>query len=142
MSDFEDEEHTSFFELERGDGGKVVLSEAAATLHAAGLAESVRDDTPGFISDDYLSNIAAETNLTAMELVTAGEWERVEGGYRVADPQMQSFAESLHATLTTHTDWGHDPADCAEHIDGPNSRGRCIRCGTPVDDEGPPTPES
>lgn len=46
----------------------------------------------GFVSDDYLSNIAAETDLTAMELVTLGLWERAGDGYVVHDPQMLELA--------------------------------------------------
>jgi hypothetical protein len=31
---------------------------------------------PGFVSDDYLTAIAAETTITALELQAAGMWER------------------------------------------------------------------
>lgn len=89
MSDFADEEHTGFLRVEKPDGEDVTISNAAMTLSAAGLANSVSEGMPGFISDEYLGAIAAETDLTATELVLAGEWERVEDGYRVTDPKMQ-----------------------------------------------------
>lgn len=133
MSHFEDEEHTSYFAMEKPDGGEpTVISRAALTLSTAGLSNSVAEGTPGFISDDYLSAIAAETDLTATELVLAGEWERVDGGYRVMDPQMQELAEKMLARQESYEDWPLHPDACLDHQAGPNSRGRCIRCGTPV----------
>lgn len=135
MSDFEDEDHTNFLAVEKPGGDPVVISHAAMTLSAAGLSNSVAEDTPGFISDDYLNAIAAETTLTALELVTAGEWERVEGGYRVTDPKMQEFAEQLQRQQLEYDDWPFTPEECSEHIGGPNSRGRCIKCGTPTTED-------
>ena len=109
MSHFEDEEHTHFLAVEKPGGEPTVLSHAAFTLSAAALSNSVADGTPGFISDDYLSAIAAETDLTATELVLAGEWERVDGGYRVVDPKMQEFAEQLLARQESYDDWPFHP---------------------------------
>jgi hypothetical protein len=45
---------------------------------------------PGFVSDDYLNSISAETTLTAIELVGAGLWERSTDGYLITDPEMRS----------------------------------------------------
>lgn len=130
MSHFEDEEHTTFIALEKPGDEPIVLSRAAFTLSAAGLSNSVASGTPGFISDEYLGAIAAETDLTATELVLAGDWERVDGGYRVVDPKMQELAEKLLAQQESYDDWPLDPDECSEHQIGPNSRGRCISCGT------------
>jgi len=85
-----------------------------------------------FISDSYLS---AETSLTAMELVVAGQSIRVEGGYEIADPEEKAFAERLHREQMEFDEWPKTPDECPEHIEGPNSRGRCCRCGTPLDPE-------
>jgi hypothetical protein len=133
VSQFEDEEHTEFFRVEKPGAEDLVISRAAMTLSAAGLSNSVAEGTPGFISDEYLSAIAAETTLTAIELVTAGEWRRVEDGYRVTDPKMQEFADSLWRRQREFSDWTLSPEDCSTHSEGPNSRGRCVRCGTPVE---------
>jgi hypothetical protein len=84
----DDEEHSTFIRLEGlldGQGDEPVVSMAALQLHAAGIVNSARDGHPGFVSDDYLSAIAAETSITATELCTAGMWRRVEGGYEVLD---------------------------------------------------------
>lgn len=134
MGDFEDDEHREFFRLEKPAGEDAVLSRAAVDLSAFGLSASVRRGTPGFISDTYLNEISAETTLTAMELVVAGEWTRGEGGYEITDPDMKALAARLHRQQEDFDDWPVAPEDCDDHMDGPNSRGSCIRCGPPVDE--------
>lgn len=89
--DFEDDDHTTFFSVEREDGD-VVLSRAAYQLHTFGMMNSIRDGHPGFVSDEYLSAIAAESDLTAAELCVAELWERVPGGYNILDPKILLFA--------------------------------------------------
>lgn len=64
-------------------GGVGRLSHAAFRLHSFAVMNSALKGRPGFVSDDYLNAIAAETTVTAMELVVAGVWERRNGGYRV-----------------------------------------------------------
>jgi hypothetical protein len=127
---FEDEDHQEFFRVEQSSGDYVVLSRAAFDLNAFAVAASIRRDTPGFISDGYLS---AETSLTAMELVVAGQWIRVEGGYEIADPEERALAERLHRMQLEYHDWPKTPDECTDHMEGPNSRGRCCQCGTPLD---------
>ncbi|WP_155764408.1 hypothetical protein [Mycobacterium colombiense] len=128
--DFEDDDHREFFRVEQGSGGgNVTLSRAAFELSAFAIGASVRHDTPGFISDSYLG---AETSLTAMELVVAGRWIRVEDGYEIADPEEKALAERLHRQQLEFDDWPKKPDECPEHMEGPNSRGRCCRCGTPL----------
>ena len=126
---FDDEEHRRFLRLERGSGGSVVVSSAAFELSAFAMAASVRHDTPGFIADSYLS---ADASLTAMELVVAGLWVRVDGGYEVTDPAEKALAERLHREQLEFDDWPKKPDECPEHSEGPNSRGRCCKCGTPL----------
>lgn len=138
-NDFEDDDHTQFIRLEgtgNEDKGDHVLSRAAFQLHNFGMMNSVRDSNPGFISDDYLNNIAAETTLTAMELVSAGLWERSIDGYLVTDPK--SLEMLLDTIERTKNDFSHDPEDCPGHSRGPNSKNRCRLCGVEVDDEDQP----
>lgn len=130
MSSFEDEDHREVLPVEQRSGEHVVLSRAAFELSAFAMAASVRNDTPGFIAEEHLSS---ETSLTAMELVVSGQWLRVEGGYEIADPEERALAIRLHRQQVNYDDWPLAPEDCTAHIDGPNSRGRCIRCGTPVE---------
>jgi len=130
--DFENEDHREFFRVEQRSGDHVVLSRAAFELSAFAMAASVRYDTPGFMSDSYLG---AETSLTAMELVVAGQWIRVDGGYEIADPDEKALAERLYREHLEFDDWPKTPEECPEHMEGPNSRGRCCRCGTPLDPE-------
>ena len=89
--DPEDDDHTTFFRVEREDGD-VVLSRAAYQLHSFGMMNSIKDGHPGFVADEYLNAISAETNLTSAELRVAGLWERVAGGYNILDPKMLLFA--------------------------------------------------
>jgi hypothetical protein len=126
---FEDEDHRKFLRLEQRSGDSVILSSAAFELSGFAAAASVRNDTPGFISDDYLS---ADTSLTAMELVVARLWLRADGGYEVTDPEEKALLERLHRQQLEDDDWSKTPEECPEHMEGPNSRGRCCRCGTPL----------
>lgn len=89
MSDAEDDDHTTFIKLTDDDDGAVV-SRAGFQLHGFAMINSVRNGTPGFISDDYLNAISAETSVTATELCMAGLWERDQdrGGYNINDPMV------------------------------------------------------
>jgi hypothetical protein len=139
--DFEDEDHKEFFRVEQSAGEDAIMSRSAFELSAFAMSASIRNDTPGFIADDYLS---ADTSLTAIELVTSGQWTRVEDGYEIADPEMRAFAARLHRQQIEFDDWPKTPEECPYHAEGPNSRGRCCRCGTPMesiefeDNDGPP----
>jgi len=137
---FEDKDHTEFLRLE-GTGNEdttdLVLSRAAFQLHSFGIMNSVKENTPGFISDEYLNDIAAETTLTAMELVSAGLWERSTDGYLVNDPQMLEMV--LEATERAKNFFPHEPADCPGHTRGPNSQNRCRLCGVEVNEENHPS---
>ncbi|TAJ49664.1 MAG: hypothetical protein EPO52_01510 [Herbiconiux sp.] len=75
------DDDTSFLDVE----GRGVMSRAAFQLHSFAIVNSFQEGTPGFVSDDYLSSISAETSVAALELETIGMWERREGGYFVKD---------------------------------------------------------
>lgn len=130
--DFEDEDHRKFLRVEQSSGDSVILSSAAYELSVFAMAASIRNDTPGFIAD---SSLSADTSLTAMELVVAGQWIRVDGGYEVTDPAERALAERLYRDQLDFDDWPKTPDECPDHSEGPNSRGRCCKCGTPLDPE-------
>ena len=93
--DPEDDDHTSFISMggtNDGTGEEVVVSRAAFMLHGHGIVTSVADATPGFVSDDYLNAISAETTTTAAELCTAGIWRRVDGGYEILERELVNMA--------------------------------------------------
>src|SRR5216683_1041974 len=79
-----DEDETTFIDFE----GLGVLSRAAFEMHSFGILNSVRDGSPGFVSDEYLNAISAETTTTTLELEAAGLWERRDGGYFVVADDM------------------------------------------------------
>jgi hypothetical protein len=132
---------TSFIEFE----GMPVLSRAAFQLHGFGVINSIKDGQPGFVSDDYLNAIAAETTTTALELEAAGMWERRAGGYFIVADEMVKMAIDFNEQSD------RQQADCAqrgEHI--PSGEGResgwvvCSHCGIPLErpDGGPVAPPS
>jgi hypothetical protein len=82
LSDDPDDPHYIDAEALGGEG-LGVLSRNALQLHLHGILNSVSGGHPGFVSDDYLNAIAAETTLAAAELETAGIWERRPGDYFV-----------------------------------------------------------
>ncbi len=131
------EDHTSFIQFE----GMPVLSRAAIQLHAAAIVSSIEDGQPGFVSDDYLNAIAAETTTTALELEAAGMWERRDGGYLIVADEMLKVAIDFHERT------GRQKAECArrgEHLPSGSDRESggwviCGNCGIPLErpDGGP-----
>lgn len=83
---------TSFIEF----AGMPLLSRAAFQLHGFASVNSLTDGHPGFVSDDHLNAISAETTTAAMELETAGMWERRDDGYFIVADQMLKMAIDAH----------------------------------------------
>lgn len=132
-SDAEDDDHTTFIRLslEDEDDGSPVVSRAGFTLHTAAMVNSVREGTPGFISDDYLNDISAETTVTATELCLTGLWIRDDdrGGYNLNDPMIEQVVE-FHKRMADDKDFcdatgGHEASDES----GP---GLCVKCHAPL----------
>jgi hypothetical protein len=129
----EDDDHTTFLRFEQEGGASdedLILSRAAFTLHTAGIVNSVRDGHPGFVSDDYLNAITAETSVTAAELCTAGLWKRADGGYEVVDPEMLDMAIKADKEVTKITE---DCAGKGGHFADPETPGWCRECGSQMD---------
>lgn len=132
-SEPDDDDHTTFIRLggaEDGTGDEPVVSRAAFQLHSFGIVNSVEDGHPGFVSDDYLNAISAETTLTAAELCTAGLWRRVDAGYEVLERDLvemvvrQSRRYDENQKLCEMTG-GHEPGD-----DHPE---RCRKCSNEIE---------
>jgi hypothetical protein len=122
-------DHTSFIQFE----GMPVLSRVAFQLHSFGVINSIKDGRPGFVSDDYLTAISAETTTTALELEAAGMWERRDGGYFIVADEMVKMAIDFNEQSDRRE------AECArrgEHL--PSGDGResgwviCGHCGIPL----------
>lgn len=118
-----DPEQPNFFKLGYADDGGPIVSREAFQLHGFAMVNGVQDGTPGFISDDYLNAIGAETTGTAAELCLVGLWARVEGGYETHDPmvteavrfndKMRQDAEFC-STTGGHQPDAEDPLFCAK----------------------------
>ena len=119
MSHTEDDDHRRFLRLEgahNADGEEAVVSVAACQLHGFGTIHSVEGGHPGFVSDEYLNAISAETTITAAELCTAGMWERAEGGYKVLDQEMVQQVVGYQHKMDEDAEFcratgGHEPSD-------------------------------
>ena len=103
------------------------LSRAAIQLHMAAAINSLADGHPGFVSDDYLNAIAAETTTAAVELETAGMWERRDGGYLITADEAVKIAIGFNE----RTD--RQKAECAQrgkHLpSGSRESGGWVICG-------------
>jgi hypothetical protein len=117
--DPEDEDHTTFFRLEgshTAEGGEPVVSRAAFQLHGHAIVNSAQDGHPGFVPDEYLNAISAETTIAAAELCAAEMWRRVDGGYEVLDREMVEMAVNQFRKMDADREFcqatgGHEPMD-------------------------------
>ncbi|MUL46001.1 hypothetical protein FZI85_22340 [Mycobacterium sp. CBMA293] len=66
------------------------VSATAIELHVRTVYRSVRTRRPSFVSDASLDAIApgSVTTIAALELWTAGLWQRVPGGYLIDDTEL------------------------------------------------------
>jgi hypothetical protein len=110
-----------------------VLSRDALNLQLHGVMNSISEGTPGFVSDDYLNAIEAETTIAAAELEAARIWERRPGGYFVVADEMVKmvldYNEEMDRTRSECGERGH-------HITPVDSDGSgwviCQHCGIPL----------
>lgn len=117
--DPENDDHTRFRRLEgarNAEGEEPVVSVAALQFHGFGIINSVQDGHPGFVSDEYLNAISAETTITAAELCAARMWERVDGGHRVLDQEMVQHVVSFERKMDEDAEFcratgGHEPSE-------------------------------
>ncbi len=123
------EDETTFIDFE----GLGVLSRAAFELHSFGILNSVRDGSPGFVSDEYLNVISAETTTTTLELEAAGLWERRDGGYFVV------AADMLHMLINHNEEQDRLTRECQDrssHVETGERRESgwitCDHCGVPL----------
>jgi hypothetical protein len=107
------------------------LSPQAFQLLAFGLLNSLDEGQPGYVSDEYLNAISAETTIAAVALESSGLWERRSDGYYVLE-------ESLISALIDHREdlqaRQQACADRAFHRPSPGDPEApiCVDCGTPL----------
>lgn len=81
-----------------GPDGPVVTRDALK-LHTYGILVSIEVGQPGYISDEYLNSISAESSLAALELCLVGLWERTDQGYRVGEAETLRVAREVQRQL-------------------------------------------
>lgn len=108
--------------------GLGTLSNAAFMLHGSGVVESVRAGSPGWIDDEWLAAIPADSTTAAVELETAGVWERDGEGYRIND------LEAIAKVVEMHERMERTSAECrSAGAHKPDSRGEyCTHCLAPL----------
>ena len=127
--DAEDEDHKRFLRLEGlrdGEGEEPVVSLAAFQLHGHGIVNSMKDGHPGFVSDEYLNAIAAETTITAAELCAAGMWQRVDGGYEVLDREAVEMSIEQFRKMDEDHEFCQATGGHELHAENPDL---CKKCG-------------
>lgn len=107
--DFENDPHFIDVEGDLGGEGMGVLTRDALNLFGHGMLDSVAAGTPGFVSDEYLNAIPAETTIAAAELEAAGLWERREGGYFVLVDDM------MRMVIDQNEEMNRTQSECAGH---------------------------
>jgi hypothetical protein len=120
-------ENHEFLQLEgriNSEGGPLILSRAAFELHGHGIINSVRNDTPGFVSDEYLNGLSADTAVSATELCMVGLWRRTYDGYDILDREMLEIAieqnRRMNDAARRDATGGHEP--------DPNAPTDCRNC--------------
>jgi hypothetical protein len=131
--DFENDPHFIDVDGDLGGDGMGVLTRDALNLLMHGVINSCADGTPGFVSDDWLNAIPAETTTTAAELEAGGLWERREGGYIALADDM------IKIVIDQNEEMDRTKGECAargQHItpDDADDSGWviCEHCGIPL----------
>jgi hypothetical protein len=109
-----------------GSDGSTLVSRSALRLHVYAVLASLEAGHAGFVADDYLDAVTAETSVDAVELCTAGLWTREADGYRVVDGEVMRMAREVHRQLEElsarcRASGGHEP--------DPSHPGACRKCG-------------
>ncbi|MCZ2818028.1 hypothetical protein [Modestobacter sp. VKM Ac-2984] len=127
MSESDDDGSRTFLHFD----GLPVLSRSAFQLHSFAALNSIQAGHPGFVSDDYLNAISAETSVTALELEAAGMWQRRDEGYFIV-------ADEMVAMMVSHNE-EMDRLAAACQTRGAHTEGEdagawiiCADCGIPL----------
>lgn len=141
MADDDDDEHDELAELDGIDHERNVLgsgiSRDAFMLHAFATVHTTMNGSQGFVGDDYLCHVdasdASDASVLALELCTAGRWERVDGGYRILD------IEAVNHVVEFQEESGRSAAECqarGRHLPTREDDGQgwlvCSHCVAPL----------
>lgn len=107
------------------------LSPQAFQLLTFGLLNSLNEGRPGYVSDECLNAISSETKIAAVELESAGLWERRSDGYYVLEESL------ISALIGQREDLQDRQQVCAGrgfHIlsNGDPEACICVDCGMPL----------
>jgi hypothetical protein len=132
MSDEDEDGDNDFFQVEDQEP----ISRGAFTLNSFALVESVNAGTPGWIGDDWLSAIPAETTIAAVELEAIGKWTREGDGYHIDEPELMAMLIAQNDKFELGR---RECEEAGEHIVvGKPGQRHCTRCFAPLDRIPPP----
>lgn len=107
------------------------LSPPAFQLLAFAVLNSLNEGRPGHVSDAYLNAISAETTIAAVELESAGLWERRSDGYYVLEESLISALIGQREDLQARKQ-GCAGRDFHRTSQGDPEAGTCVDCGMPL----------
>jgi hypothetical protein len=95
-----------FVTLQRMDGSTVaVLDLQTLALYLESTEAAIWLGQPGFVSDEYLATVDADTTTCALELELEGLWVRIDVGYyNVGDRTNIATQDSLQLPRSVHPD--------------------------------------
>ena len=107
-----------------------VVSRSALRLHVYAILASIEAGRPGFVTDTYLNAVTVDTSLAAIELCTAGLWERADDGYTVLESETFRVASEVHRQLE---DLSAQCRASGGHRPDPDHPGLCRKCAVQLD---------
>jgi hypothetical protein len=110
--------------------GSSVVSRTALRLHVYAILASIEAGHPGLVTDEYLNAVTAETSVAAIELCTAGLWERSDRGYLVLESETDRVAYEVHRQLEELSDWCRLTGG---HVADDEHPGLCRKCAVRLD---------
>jgi hypothetical protein len=99
-------------------------------LHVYAVLASIEAGHPGVVTDEYLNAVTVETSVAAVELCTAGLWDRDDRGYRVLESETDRVAAEVHRQLEDMTQQCRVTGGHVADVDHP---GWCQKCAVRLD---------
>lgn len=109
------------------------IAPQAQALHRLATLVSVQCGHPGLVPDTLINNVIPNPGPMVRMLFLSGRWDRVEDGYRIADPRdvdkaMRTVATSAAAEAACIQDGGHRPEPLHGLVTLQGMESKCSAC--------------